>query len=701
MPHPLKLAYREDIGKTPLNPPYRDVLAKVPELVQSLLKEYPDPSIHVMVFLAGEECLQETEQALWKLGIEGIEVLCIFAGMPSHMLDQLFTDPAPDVRRVYLCTNVAESSITVDVDIVVDTGYHKVLVPKSTAQVLEIERITKANARQRAGRTGRLRAGSVYRLYPESVMDTMPEHAPYEFELIPPYSHILKMYGAGLNPQVLLGFGNPPADNPNGGIELEHSVLREGSSAIAAVPSAPLALVTGLTAEQRWLQAQFHEAGAVSDEPVSRPMKRARMSDSTGVAGLTNELTPSDASRGVAPASEDGPSSWMRYERIIRRLLEMRLISAVAGAQPTVTDLGKRVSAYPVSIPHGAMLVQLANEHSAQMVNDTTLLAMCMFVAILETGTPSKLLWLPPEARKDAQVAKDYAAKHFSSWYRRDDLEAFVALLMSMYSEAKRTPDAPGKPGRADHSGWCRDHSVNDRVMRAVTGTLRQLVFQSFYCEQRAIDSVIDRVVKQSKVNAPDFDACRRTLWATFPEQVMSDAHAKGEPPTWKVTYTLGRIAPGQSRNDETKRWIVDTKRTLNTSYDVASSELLPKEMLSMCMFKARGKTGHLVQLASCIVLPALLPADSKSATTAAVSATVGTPAAQIKPKPARKASILPNVVTSIAITATTHKFVEELQAQQRTLLAQAQRTADKAKRKKILNTIEALTASIAKHLGK
>jgi hypothetical protein len=91
-----------------------------------------------------------------------------------------------------------------------------------------------------------------------------------------------------------------------------------------------------------------------------------------------------------------------------QRLLDMRLVDP--GSPPTVTELGKRVSAYPVAIPHGAMLVQLADQHKAGSASDATLLAMCMFVAILETGTPSKLLWLPPDARKDAQAALDYSA---------------------------------------------------------------------------------------------------------------------------------------------------------------------------------------------------------------------------------------------------------------------------------------------------
>ena len=56
---------------------------------------------------------------------------------------------------------------------------------------------------------------------------------------------------------------------------------------------------------------------------------------------------------------------------------------------------------------------------------------------------------------------------------------------------------------------WCRDRSINDRVMRAVTGTLRQLVFQSFYCEQWAIDSTIERVAGKMTSSPPDFELLR------------------------------------------------------------------------------------------------------------------------------------------------------------------------------------------------
>jgi HrpA-like RNA helicase len=84
---------------------------------------------------------------------------------------KLFKDEDDGKRRVYLSTNVAESSITLPgLSAVVDTGFHKHLKASADGQgtMLEIERCTRANADQRAGRVGRMSAGICYRLYSEA-----------------------------------------------------------------------------------------------------------------------------------------------------------------------------------------------------------------------------------------------------------------------------------------------------------------------------------------------------------------------------------------------------------------------------------------------------------------------------------------------------------------------------------------------------
>jgi ATP-dependent helicase HrpB len=82
--------------------------------------------------------------------------------------------------RVILATNVAEASVTVDgVDYVVDSGLAKVLQTnaKTGFSQLELSRISEFNARQRAGRAARQKAGVCVRLwsaFEESAMEVEP-----------------------------------------------------------------------------------------------------------------------------------------------------------------------------------------------------------------------------------------------------------------------------------------------------------------------------------------------------------------------------------------------------------------------------------------------------------------------------------------------------------------------------------------------
>src|SRR3989442_9520476 len=65
---------------------------------------------------------------------------------------------------------------------VIDSGLARIAVdsPWTGLPSLNIGRISKASANQRAGRAGRVRAGRVVRLYPAEDFHRRPEHAPPE-----------------------------------------------------------------------------------------------------------------------------------------------------------------------------------------------------------------------------------------------------------------------------------------------------------------------------------------------------------------------------------------------------------------------------------------------------------------------------------------------------------------------------------------
>jgi ATP-dependent helicase HrpB len=78
-----------------------------------------------------------------------------------------------------LSTNVAESSVTIDgVTLVVDSGLARVAghAPWSGLPTLEVQKISRASATQRAGRAGRTRPGRCVRLYTKADWASRPEH---------------------------------------------------------------------------------------------------------------------------------------------------------------------------------------------------------------------------------------------------------------------------------------------------------------------------------------------------------------------------------------------------------------------------------------------------------------------------------------------------------------------------------------------
>ena len=84
-----------------------------------------------------------------------------------------------DRPKVILSTNVAESSITIDgVTIVIDSGLARVAAdsPWTGLPTLQIQRISKASATQRAGRAGRTRPGRAVRLYSYEDFQRRPAH---------------------------------------------------------------------------------------------------------------------------------------------------------------------------------------------------------------------------------------------------------------------------------------------------------------------------------------------------------------------------------------------------------------------------------------------------------------------------------------------------------------------------------------------
>lgn len=125
------------------------------------------PMGDVLVFLPGAAEIRRCAEALASLGLrEGFDITPLHGDMP--LSDQERAVRPGKKPKVILSTNVAESSVTVEgVTAVIDSGLARIAAYSSAAgmNVLNVRRISKASARQRTGRAGRVRPGICLRLY--------------------------------------------------------------------------------------------------------------------------------------------------------------------------------------------------------------------------------------------------------------------------------------------------------------------------------------------------------------------------------------------------------------------------------------------------------------------------------------------------------------------------------------------------------
>lgn len=135
----------------------------------------------ILVFLPGEREIRDVADHLRKYQgrsakLKHIEVLPLFARLSIEDQQKIFKSHS--TRRIVLATNVAETSLTVPcIKYVIDAGLARVNRYSTRAKVeqLQIEKISQAAAKQRAGRCGRVSNGICVRLYSEQDFDGRPE----------------------------------------------------------------------------------------------------------------------------------------------------------------------------------------------------------------------------------------------------------------------------------------------------------------------------------------------------------------------------------------------------------------------------------------------------------------------------------------------------------------------------------------------
>ena len=128
----------------------------------------------ILVFLTGQEEIETAREMIYtrtkglKGKIPNFVVLPIYSALPSEEQAKIFLPAGENERKIILATNIAETSITINgIVYVIDCGFAKQMSfnPRNGLETLAVAPISKASAKQRAGRAGRVGPGKCFRLY--------------------------------------------------------------------------------------------------------------------------------------------------------------------------------------------------------------------------------------------------------------------------------------------------------------------------------------------------------------------------------------------------------------------------------------------------------------------------------------------------------------------------------------------------------
>ena len=168
----------------------------------------------ILVFLPGAEEIRRTMHRLESLAErEDLLVLPLHGSLPAE--EQTLALRQAKRRKIILATNIAETSLTIDgVKTVIDSGLARVAGYDSRRGLdkLELKRISKASATQRAGRAGRTAPGRCVRLWSEREDRAMPDFDIPEVRRVDLCHTVLSLHAWGQTDVRKFGWYEPPAD---------------------------------------------------------------------------------------------------------------------------------------------------------------------------------------------------------------------------------------------------------------------------------------------------------------------------------------------------------------------------------------------------------------------------------------------------------------------------------------------------------
>jgi len=177
-----------------------------------VLKAVTETAGGVLVFLPGEGEIRRVAALIKDRLPKDCDVRPLYGAMPFAQ-QRAAIAPVASGRKVVLATSIAETSLTIeDIYAVVDAGRSRRarFDPGSGMSRLVTERVSKAEATQRAGRAGRVAAGDAYMLWTKGEEGAFAAFPPAEIEAadLAPLALDLAQWGSDE-----LAFLTPPPEN--------------------------------------------------------------------------------------------------------------------------------------------------------------------------------------------------------------------------------------------------------------------------------------------------------------------------------------------------------------------------------------------------------------------------------------------------------------------------------------------------------
>ncbi len=304
---------------------------------------------HTLVFLPGAaEIRRAAHECEGVARAAGVLVVPLHGDLSPMEQDRAVS---PTVQpKLILATNVAESSVTVEgVTAVIDSGLARVAShsPWTGLPTLEVRRISKASATQRAGRAGRTGPGRVLRLYSEQdyllrADQDLPEMLRTDLAGL---ALVLRSMGLSLLDSEAGEAGLAWLDDPPAAAAINAEALLDRLGAVgdiavrmARLPLPPRLARTVLAAAERGVGEQGCLAAALLSEGAS-----------TGRSDLLEAIDVQHGTLGEAPGSRSDPRMSARVRQTAQQL--RLLLRDVAVRESAGTDDDKLLLAVLTGFP--------------------------------------------------------------------------------------------------------------------------------------------------------------------------------------------------------------------------------------------------------------------------------------------------------------------------------------------------------------